>query len=691
MLSSVSNEIALIETSVLVVLLTFLVCFVIQFRAMAKITRNLDVGGMPAALIVQFDKALRESSDNLRKGLTELDQGLRAAVAGGMKEGLVTAFERVQAGTLAQTNELARFGTALKEDIGTVKVEVGTLSDKVTTALAGMTTLLSDKLSAAETSAAEGRANLLRDTTAAILRAREEIDLSLKKFGSEQEVRLGAMDTTVREGGTSVQTVLEAFRTLVTERVDLANQATNTALKAFEDQQGKHLESIAKTVKDGGDAAQTSLGDFRKEVTERLDAVSTAATNLLDKSAGTFNEIKAAVVASEAKTSTVLADQHLAVLRRLSDGQLVVSEKLAKDLSELMRLMGEGFEAFSVKLREEQEQLRGLVGTKLEEMRTGNEAKLEDMRKAVDEKLQSALEKQVGESFQRIAEQFAAVQQAIGQVQSVAGQVGDLKRLFSNVKARGGWGEAQAEAMLQDMLPVGAYEKNMKVREGSSEFVEFAIRIPGKEDTVKWIPIDSKFPTEDYDRLLTANEQGHREDEIAARAGLERRIKQEAERIGSKYILAPKTVDFAILYLPSDSLFAEVARSPGLIELIRRDHKIMVMGPSLLPAFLHTVNIGYMTMAIERNATEIGETLGAVKAEWSKLLPWLDRIADRTDTLKKGIEAVQQRARAVGRKLRTVDVIDHSRAEAVLGLDAATLLEDPLIDAAEESAELTPS
>lgn len=684
----ISSETVLIEASVFVVLLALLVCFVIHFRVTAKLALNFDAADTHAALILQFEKALRESSDDLREALTELDQGLRAAVAGGMKDGLVTAFEQVQAGTLAQTNELARFGTALKEDIGTVKTEVGSLSDKVTTALAGMTTVLSDKLSVAETAAADGRANLLRDTTAAILRAREEIDLSLKKFGGEQEVRLGALDTTVKDGGNAVQTVLEAFRNLVMERVDLASQTTDAALKGFGEQQGLRLESIGKIVKDGGEASQASLGEFRKEVTERLDAISTASTNLLDKAAATFNEIKAAVVASEAKTSTVLTDQHLAVLRRLSDGQLEVSEKLAKELGELTRVMKEGFEAFAGKLRDEQEQLRGLVGTKLEEMRTGNEAKLEEMRKAVDEKLQSALEKQVGESFQRIAEQFAAVQQAIGQVQSVAGQVGDLKRLFSNVKSRGGWGEAQAEAMLQDMLPVGAYEKNMRVREGSSEFVEFAIRIPGKDDTVRWIPIDSKFPTEDYERLLTANEQGNREDETAARAGLERRIKQEAERIGSKYIFAPKTVDFAILYLPSDSLFAEVARSPGLIELIRRDYKIMVMGPSLLPAFLHTVNVGYMTMAIERNAAEIGETLGAVKTEWGKLLPWLDKIADRTDTLKKGIEAVQQRARAVGRKLRNVDVIDHSRAEAVLGLDPSAPMVDSLDEPDEESGEL---
>jgi DNA recombination protein RmuC len=675
--------------SVIALLLIVLLSLILVFRALSRLTRSLSVAGLQAALITEFQTALSGAVGEMRKASTETDQGLRTALAEAMKDALVTAFDRVQAGAQAQTAELARFGATMREDMAAVTTGVATLADKVTADLNGTTTALSDRLNAAELAAAEGRTILLRDTAAAIVRARDEIDLALKKFGGEQETRLGALDVTVKEGGEAVQSVLGAFRNLVIERVDLASQATATSLKEFGDQQGLRLEGIAKTVKDGGDASQLSLGEFRKEVADRLDAVALASTALLEKAAGTFTDIQAAITASEGRTSTALAEQHLAVLSRLSQGQLEVSEKLARELGDLMKQVKDGFEAFAAKLREEQEQLRGLVGTKLDEMRTGNEVKLEDMRKAVDEKLQGALEKQVGESFQRIAEQFAAVQQAIGQVQSVAGQVGDLRRLFSNVKSRGGWGEAQAEAMLQDMLPVGAYQKNMRMQEGSGEFVEFAVRIPGKDKTEKWVAIDSKFPTEDYERLLTANEQGNRDEETLARTALERRIRQEAERIGSKYIASPKTVDFAVLYLPSDSLFAEVARSPGLIEVVRRDHKILVMGPSLLPAFLHTINVGYMTMALERNAAEIGETLSAVKTEWGKLLPWLEKIGDRTDTLKKGIEEVQRRARAVGRKLRMVDVIDHDRAEAVLGLDSPTFVQDALDEANDESPALT--
>jgi hypothetical protein len=189
---SLSNETALIEVSILVVLIAVVICLIIHLRAVSRLARNIDVSGSQASLVSQFEKSLRDANDEVRKGLGELDQGLRSAVSTGMKDGLVTAFEQVKLGMLAQTNELSRFGSTLKEDVGTVKTEVSTLSEKVAAALTGMTGVLNDKLSAAELAAADGRSILLRDTAAAILRAREEIDLSLKKFGTEQETRLNA-------------------------------------------------------------------------------------------------------------------------------------------------------------------------------------------------------------------------------------------------------------------------------------------------------------------------------------------------------------------------------------------------------------------------------------------------------------------------------------------------------------------
>ncbi len=349
-------------------------------------------------------------------------------------------------------------------------------------------------------------------------------------------------------------------------------------------------------------------------------------------------------------------------------------------IDQSLRTFGERLVSLQTSLREEQERLRTQVAERLDVMRAGNEKKLDEMRQAVDEKLQAALEKQLRDSFTNLQEQLTAVQQAIGQVQTVAGEVGDLKRLFSNVKSRGGWGEAQLEAMLTDLQPAGSFEKNMQMKEGSRELVEFALRVPGRDGEHAWLPIDSKFPTEDYTRLIVANEAGSREDEEEARRALRRNVLLEAAKIRDKYIAPPRTLDVAVLYLPSDSLFAEVARIPGLIEQVRRDCHTMVMGPSLLPAFLHTLRVSYVTLALEQKAGKIAEMLTAVKIEWGKFGEALAVIKKQADTLSSGIEKTLVRQRAIERKLRSVDAVDNVQSDLVLGLSDRLEIESALDD-----------
>jgi DNA recombination protein RmuC len=398
-------------------------------------------------------------------------------------------------------------------------------------------------------------------------------------------------------------------------------------------------------------------------MTARLDSVRETTGEVLVKAGETFGAIKEAVKSSGTKTERAFSEQREAVIMRLSEGQTQVSERLATELSEL-----------SDRLRRDQEQLRETVNEKLGEIRSSNEAKLEQMRKAVDDQLQSALEKRLEATFQRVTEQFAQVQQAIGQVQHVATQVGDLKRLFSNVKSRGGWGEAHIQALLDDVLPVGAYEGNLRIGGEAGDIVEFAVRMPLKDAISDvWLPIDAKFPTEDYDRLLLAIEAGDRDDETAARKALQRRIREEGKRISGKYICPPQTVEFAIMYLPTEGLFAEVYRAPGLVETLRREHAVMVVDPSLLPALLHCIRMGHLTLALEQKAGVIGEILGAVKAEWTRLGKTLDILARRVDTLSNGIKDTQ-RTRAVGRALKTVDTLDSPRAEQLLGLSEEAIV-----------------
>jgi DNA recombination protein RmuC len=517
------------------------------------------------------ERRLRDDAEGLRRALTDMDQALRREIATGAKDGLALAFDKVQEGTKAQSEELGRFGGELQSALGKMQTEITVLAEKVGGAMTDLRSLVIDKLTDAEGAAAEGRAQALRDTTEAIARTRDVIDKALTRFGEQQGERLVQMERGVREGG--------------------------------------------------------------------------------------------------AATERTLTDQRGAIIERLSEGRKEMSDRLRKELGELADRVRTGFDGFSERLRQEQEQLRGIVSEELREMRAGNEAKLEQIQKAVDEQLQSALGKRLEESFQRVTEQFAQVQQAIGQVQNVAGQVGDLKRLFSNVKARGGWGEAHIRALLDDVLPAGAYEANLRIGDAGTEVVEFALRMPVKDASSEvWLPIDAKFPTEDYDRLLLACEAGDREEEMAARKALERRIRDEGKRIASKYIYPPQTVEFAVMYLPTEGLFFEVNRTPGLVETLRRHHAVMVVGPGLLPPLLHCVRVGHLTLALEQKAGVIGEILAAVKAEWGNLGKSLDTLARRAETLSNGIKDTQRRSRAVGKSLRTVEALDFSRAEQVLGL-----------------------
>ncbi len=303
-------------------------------------------------------------------------------------------------------------------------------------------------------------------------------------------------------------------------------------------------------------------------------------------------------------------------------------------------------------------------------MREGNEAKLAEIQKSVNEQLHAAVEKQMQTSFERVIDQFTAVQKAMTDVQAVTAQIGDIKRLFANVKTRGGWGEAQVRAMLDDILPPGAYLTNHKVRADSDDVVEFAVIMPMRGEVRPLLPIDAKFPVEDYERLLAASEAGDPEAERVATRALERRIRDEAKKIAAKYVNPPVTVEFAVLYLPTDALYAEVARIPGLIDDIGRDQRVLVMGPSLFPALLRTIHLGFVTLALEQKADQIRDLLGATRTEMLKMDDVLERLAKQAGTFSTTIDRARTRTRAVRRKLKGVQALDPVTAERLLEIDA---------------------
>ncbi len=257
--------------------------------------------------------------------------------------------------------------------------------------------------------------------------------------------------------------------------------------------------------------------------------------------------------------------------------------------------------------------MRETLERKIAEMQTGNEKKLEEMRATVDDKLQKTLETRLGESFKQVSERLEAVHKGLGDMQTLATGVGDLKRVLTNVKSRGVLGEYQLENLLEQLFTMEQYEKNVRTKAGSNAMVEFAIKMPGRNDKTVWLPIDSKFPKEDFEHLMNAYDQGSAEQIEECRKTFARGIKKSAAEICNKYIDPPNTTDFAILFLPFESLYAEVLRTPGLFETIQRECKINIAGPTTLSAFLSSLQMGFRTLAIEKRSSEVWQLLGAVK------------------------------------------------------------------------------
>ena len=345
---------------------------------------------------------------------------------------------------------------------------------------------------------------------------------------------------------------------------------------------------------------------------------------------------------------------------------------LSREQGELRLALAEAQRKSTEQIGTQFETTRGMIESKLREMREGNEGKLAEIQKAVNEQLHAAVEKQMNESFNRVIDQFAAVQKAMGDVQAVTAQIGDIKRLFSNVKTRGGWGETQVRAMLDDILPPGAYETNRKVRPDSDEAVEFVVVMPMRGENRPLLPIDAKFPVEDYERLLAASEAGDAEGERLATRRLERAVREQAKKIAGKYINPPVTVEFAVMYLPTDALYAEVARIPGLIDEIGRESRVLVLGPCLFPALLRTIHLGFVTLALEQKADQIRDLLGATKQEMLTMDRVLDTLARQAGSFSNTIEKARVRTRQIGRKLRGVEAVEAAQAEELLELEEVT-------------------
>jgi DNA recombination protein RmuC len=442
------------------------------------------------------------------------------------------------------------------------------------------------------------------------------------------------------------------------------------ALRAREDRTTAPIERLERELRDElgrhGQALRGDLGTFQQMLLTQSGDVARTQNEQIDSFRTQLAATQQAVADALAQATRALAGQSQGA-REAQDAAL---KRFGDGLAEQLRALSEANER---RLAE----VRAAVETRLAALQEGNEKKLEQMRATVDEKLHATLEQRLGESFKQVAERLEQVHKGLGEMQTLARDVGSLNRVLTNVKTRGVFGEVQLGGLLEQVFTAEQYATNVVTVPGSTERVEFAIRLPGRgagqqADAPLWLPIDAKFPREDYERLLDAHERADAPAMEAAAKAIENRLRIEARTIRDKYLAPPHTTDFGILFLPTEGLYAEALRRPGLVEALQREHKVMLAGPTTLLATLSSLQMGFRTLALEKRSSEVWEVLGAVKTEFGKFGEVLAKTRKKLQEASNTIEDAERRARVMTRELKGVESLPEPRAAALLpGLAAA--------------------
>jgi len=417
---------------------------------------------------------------------------------------------------------------------------------------------------------------------------------------------------------------LATFQQSLTQQGAEATRTQNTQIDAF----GQQLTLLQKTL---SDTLAGQLGGLSESNARRLGEMRAT----LDAQLGAFGQQLAALSTTTSETLTAQLGS--------------LAESNARRMAEV----------------------RQTLEAQLAQLQTTNAAKLDEMRATVDEKLQTTLQARLGESFKQVADRLEQVHKGLGEMQTLAQGVGDLKHLLTNVKTRGIFGEAQLASLLEQVLVSDQYAAQVATRPGSKNVVDFAIKLPGKSDSGAplWLPIDAKFPNEDYERLLDAQQRADVAGADAAGKALELRIRLEAKSMVEKYVEPPHTTDFAILFLPTEGLYAEVLRRPGLMEGLQRDHRVTLAGPTTLLAMLSSLQMGFRTLALEKRSSEVWQVLGAVKTEFDKFGGVLAKVKSQTQTVLNTLDNAETRSRAMGRALKKVEALSDEQAQVLIPAD----------------------
>lgn len=506
--------------------------------------------------------------------------------------------------------------------------------------------------------------------------------LLFRKTKPDAELRTQVADVTARVGTLAsdlsrVEGSLGMMSGAQEARIQGLAQSTTSALETQRAAMDMKLGQALSESRDGRTELASNFTKFEAKLTQqtanleltlaqRTDALAKQLTTSLETlgqgNLETLEKLKADVNAQLIALATAIREQ--------LEGQGTFQRNQLSGLQEAITAQLGGMANTS---QQNAEHLRTALNDRLQAIQADNSTKLEEMRKTVDEKLHATLEQRLGQSFQLVSDRLEQVHRGLGEMQNLAAGVGDLKRVLTNVKTRGTWGEVQLLSMIEQILTPAQFEKNVAIRPGSSERVEIAIKMPGRErEEPVWLPIDAKFPVEDYQRLLDAHDRADVEQvEVAAKA-LEARIRNEAKTIREKYIEPPNTTDFAILYLPTEGLYAEVLRRPGLAESIQHDHRVVISGPTNLAALLNSLQMGFRTMAIEQRSSEVWSLLGAVKTEFGKFGEVVAATQKKLEAATNQFSQVGVRTRAIQRKLRDVEALPLAEGEQ----SVAVLIED---------------
>jgi DNA recombination protein RmuC len=493
---------------------------------------------------------------------------------------------------------------------------------------------------------------LIAATAAAVLSCVLSLVVLLRRpgaapFSPELLGRLGALESSLKDVPATARDEGRQLRDEIRSSLSTHQQGLEVRLATFAQGQGEQLTGMRQEASDGRrkleEALKVSTDAFSQTQTTRLGETNQAMKDLGER------------------------------LQTAHDTARDLQKQALDGVAAQIRLLTEAN-------GQKQDAIREALTQSLDLLRKENEAKLEQMRVTVDEKLQGTLEARLGESFKLVSDRLELVHKGLGEMQSLANGVGDLKRVLTNVKSRGGWGEVQLGMLLEDMLTPEQFERNVHIRPGAGEVVEFAVRLPGKVDDVPlYLPIDAKFPHEDYDRLLIAQEAGVPEEVEKAGMALERAVRVQARVICEKYVHPPYSTDFAIMYLPTEGLFAEIIRRPGLCSELQSKHRVMLTGPTTLAALLSSLQMGFRTLAIEKRSSEVWQVLGAAKAEFKRYGEVWDKLGKQLATAQNTVAEAGRRTRAVERRLRDVETTD-------LPSGVGQLVALPELDVEEEAA-----